>query len=84
MRTIFKYPVLQEPQWIPNGATILHAGLDPQDVPCVWAMVDSEAEKIRRDIRIIGTGWDTPENFIHIGTFIAGPFVWHVCEFIGD
>lgn len=35
------------------------------------------AEAVRR-ARVYGTGQPIPDGDIHIGTTIAGPFVWHV------
>ncbi len=81
-RTIYKYPLnITDEQTInlPEGAKILHAGLDPQGVPCLWAAVYPANPSIPTVIYIIGTGWEMPKAADgHIGSFIQGPFVWHV------
>ncbi len=82
MKTIYKYPIKitdeQEIQ-MPGEVTVLHAGLDPQGVPCVWAMVDSDLPTGPVSILVIGTGNPMPYvAHTHLGSFVQGPFVWHV------
>ena len=82
MNTIYKYPIkITEAQEItmPQGAKVLHAGLDPQGTPCVWAMVDTRNEPEPMSILVYGTGNPmgyTPDK--HVSSFTHGPFVWHV------
>jgi len=82
MKTIYKYPIaITEEQEItmPQGAEVIHAGVDPQGNPCVWAMVDTRNEPEPMSILVYGTGAPmayTPER--HVGSFNDGPFVWHV------
>jgi len=85
MKTIYKYPIqitdIQQVE-IPLMSKIIHAGLDPKGVPCVWAAVDPESELIPVKILVVGTGNPLRSHFDrHVGSFIQGPFVWHV--FIG-
>lgn len=49
---------------------------------CLWAMVDpTNANKVERDIEIIGTGNPMPDGRrSFIGTAVIDPFVWHVFE----
>lgn len=78
---IYKYPIqIAGPQELkmPRGMTPLHVGLDPIGVPCIWAKVEPESEIHGYTVWVCGTGHDAPEDFLHIGTFIQGPFVWHV------
>lgn len=82
MKTIYKYPIEitdeQEIQ-IPFGATVIHAGLDPQGTPCVWAMVETRNSPEPVSIFVVGTGNSLP--FVpesHVGSFVQGQFVWHV------
>jgi len=53
--------------------------------PCIWAMVDIEADKDERTFHIYGTGHpvETGANLIYIGTFQQnnGVFVFHLFEF---
>ena len=93
MRTIYKYPIeIADEQAIlmPQGAEVIHAGLDPQGSPCVWAVVDtiSKPEPVRIFVR--GTGEPitctpgcraascTPHVGRHISSFTQGAGVWHV------
>lgn len=86
MRTIWKYELEltdRQPIAMPGLANIVHAGLDPAGHICVWAEVDSEAEKADRWIAIIGTGNPFPkleEQPRHLGSVTIPPFAWHVYE----
>lgn len=60
------------------SAQFIHAGLDPQGLPCVWAKVNTKDVDIFRDIILCGTGTDLLQHGEHIGTFNQGLFVWHV------
>lgn len=82
MKTIYKYPIeitdYQEIE-IPEGSSILHVGLDPNGVPCIWAEVNTSLKRTSIGIWIFGTG--NPVNSDgkeHKGTFIDGFCVWHV------
>ena len=79
---IFKYPFAIESKTtveMPYGHVFLHVGLDPEGVPCVWALVDEHSEKRPVELYVVGTGADVPENAAnHLGTFIQTPFVWHI------
>ena len=85
MRTIYKYPIeITDSQEIemPISAEPIHAGLDPQGTPCVWAKVRTDNKKDSVTIYVVGTGNPIPRMARkHIGSFNQGPFVWHI--FIG-
>lgn len=69
---------------MPQGAELLSVGLDPQGRQCVWAKVDQQAPMVSRRIRIYGTGHEcNMPTSKFIGTFVEGPFVWHVFD-IGE
>ena len=80
MRTIHKYPlaIIDEQIITSQLSKWLHVGLDSQGTPCIWAEVDTRNEKVRCLIRIVGTGNPIPNGSEHIGSFVQGPFVWHV------
>lgn len=68
---------------IPKGGKILTLQVQ-NDTPCIWILVDSEAEKETRRFGLIGTGHFTRhENIEYVGTFqmYHGNLVWHVFEF---
>lgn len=84
--TVWKYALdLVEVQELsmPVGATVLH--VDEQfGVPCMWALVDPDAEVETRRFGVVGTGHPAPalSDGRHVGTFLmrGGEFVWHVFE----
>lgn len=68
---------------VPKGARFLHVDTQ-RGTPCLWAIVDPQAEKEPRYIRIAGTGHDVTkeECMEYLGTFmiVGGNFVGHVFE----
>jgi len=83
-RTIWKFPidiVDQQTIKVPAGSHIIHAGLDADDQPCVWAEVYPSAERISHTIFVRGTGQSlsfSGHNARHYGSFVQDRFVWHV------
>lgn len=88
-RTVWKYAFevddVPAPLVIPRGGTVLHVGLDPApgdrlavwaDVPVPDRMQDLVMENLR--LRVTGTGHDVPADAEHLGSVVAGSFVWHV------
>lgn len=84
-KQIWKYQLEQMHSSImmPIGAEILTMQLQ-NGKPCIWALVDPEAEKSIREIEIHGTGHDISYTDIiqrkYIGTYQVEPFVFHVFE----
>jgi hypothetical protein len=72
---------------LPYGARLLHVDMQ-MGQPRLWALVDTEAVKQDRFIRIFGTGNPIEakdlDRLVHIGTFQDDrhmlPAVWHVFE----
>jgi hypothetical protein len=86
MRTIWKFEIaIVAPGLIrmPKGAEILTVQTQ-HGVPCVWAIVDPQAEKEDRYFEILGTGQPVYEgeevDRAYVGTFQQPPFVWHLFE----
>jgi hypothetical protein len=83
MKTIFKYPItitrFQSVE-MPDGAKPIHVGLSPDGTPCIWAEVNTENPIINHSVNVVGTGHDITNLTFkrHVGTFLQGPFVWHV------
>lgn len=82
MRTIWKFQLTAMEIPMPSGAEI--CAFDFQSgVPCIWACVDSDAEKVVRRFTIVGTGHETPgAETNYVGTAQDPPFVWHLFEYI--
>jgi hypothetical protein len=66
---------------MPRNAMIL-SGQIQEEILCVWAMVDPDAEKERRHFEIFMTGRDIVEEGerIFIDTFQIDEFVGHLYE----
>lgn len=88
MKRIFKFPLevtdLQKIR-MPKDSTLLTVQVQ-KEIPCLWALLDTDKEAEDRFIKIIGTGHPVPENVLrYIGTFqvMEGTFVGHVFEVEG-
>ena len=85
MKTIWKFPLelkgLQNIS-IPEGAEILNCAIQNGGV-FLWALVDPSLPLQRREIEMIGTGNQIPEEERrYISTIIDGALVWHIFEVI--
>ena len=85
MKTVWKFPFEMTDTvriMMPAGAQLLH--LETQHgVPCLWALVDPESEKVRRKFRLAGTGHPLPDDIgRHLGSFqlLEGNLVFHLFE----
>lgn len=81
MKTIYKYPIeITDEQKIqmPLDAKVIHAGLDPNGIPCIWAMASSHLADHSHYVYVRGTGHEISDSRRHIGSFVEGPFMWHV------
>ena len=81
MKTIHKFPLqIQYTQTVnvqPNAEVVL-VGLDPNGIPCIWALVDPNEPLQPYTIHIIDTDHPVPSNTDHLGSFVSGAYVWHV------
>lgn len=88
MKTIWKYQLERIGETsisMPKGAEILNIGIQGNWL-CLWALVDTEAEKESRCFMVYGTGWEIDNiELSYIDTFITeiGFFVWHFFEVLG-
>lgn len=80
-KVIYKYKITGDPIEMPKGADIIHVGMQNQEA-FLWAMffANNADDKEQRKIDIYGTGQKIPADRKYIGTFMDGPFVWHVHE----
>lgn len=85
MNTIWKFPLQINDNvavTMPKGAKVLCVQMQGSK-PCLWAVVDSEAETETRRFFIRGTGHPMPESFErYIGTvqMADGALIFHVFE----
>jgi hypothetical protein len=83
-RSVWKFEVPVDDQWheisMPLPARVLH--VDCQGgfgTVQVWAEVTPDGDDTdTRKMRAFGTGFEIPNGASHVGTGLAGPFVWHV------
>jgi hypothetical protein len=80
----FKLPILDSyALYMPKGAEVLTVQAQGGQ-PCLWAIVDTDAENEVREFEVCGTGNPIYQNLQiqrkYIGTFQSPPFVWHVFE----
>lgn len=91
MRTVWKFPLKTLGDW----NEVLVAGVETQVVlvgqdpttgmPCVWIEHEPGGEPMRRAFIAVGTGHAIPSGddidpVEHVGSVIAGAFVWHIYE----
>lgn len=81
-RIIWKFPLGVTATTIEVGSDphVVHVGLDPEGVPCVWVehVVGPEDDLRPVYFYTVGTGWNMPEGWVHVGSFVDGNFVWHL------
>ncbi len=82
MKTVWKFPLKiigEQLIKMPLYTEIIHVGLDPKGVPCLWGRVDTVQLHIEREFYVTGTGHPLPDgDNRHVGSFVDGAFVWHV------
>lgn len=87
----FRLPISRTPVIdMPDGAAIVHVGLDPEGTPSIWAIVDEAQPFTPRRFRVAMTGEplipDSPPGVsdtatargAYLGTFVQGAIVAHV------
>lgn len=80
MKTIYKYQLANFATLdLPVGAKAVLVEMQ-NGSPHIWFEHNRSAFKEQRFFRIYGTGFDIPDNSIHIGSVIDGMFVWHIYE----
>lgn len=92
MKKIFKYQITKELSTtneieMPKDAIIIKVGLQAantlnQKRLTFWAIVNPDNLMETRTFKVIGTGWEVPENEGHyyIDTVFDNGFVWHIFE----
>jgi len=83
---VWKYTIhpeaLPSMHTVPEGAKVVHVGLDPKGDWCVWAEVDAGAgERTVRKWTVVGTGHEIPDTWEYLGSWAEPPvYVWHMYE----
>lgn len=87
MNTIYKYELHHDCGLVilemPEGSKVLTVQ-SQGSIACLWAMVDTDKQKVERRFRIIGTGHgvDCVEELRYISTYqlLEGRLIFHVFE----
>lgn len=85
MKAIWKFPLAHATPLsshgveMPAGARVVRFAL-VANVPTVWALVDDQAPREVRSFTAYGTGHEIPDHAWYVGTWDAGPFVWHLFD----
>lgn len=86
MRVVHKFPLPKELTMgdavrlqMPSGAHVVRFALQ-DDVPTLWAEVDTERSLRPRRFQIFGTGQPLARGAQYVGTWDFPPFVWHIYE----
>jgi len=84
MKKIYKYTVgIQSNQYIlmSKDAQILSVQFQ-NDTLCLWAMVNPDNPKVRREIAVVGTGhgFDNHEFKAYLGSVQDSVYVWHIFD----
>ena len=84
-KTVWKFEFAAQDDTLiemPEGAVVLTVAVQ-FGLPCLWALVDPEAPKVRRRFRLAGTGHPLgPEVGAYVGSFqlSRGHLVFHLFE----
>lgn len=87
MKTVWKFTMAVTDRQVlnmPAGAQLLDVQMQGDD-PCLWALVDPEADRLPRQFRIAGTGHKLPADpGRYVATFQMnhGALVFHVFEVV--
>ncbi len=81
MKTIYKYPVDMSGHMfsilLPKDFKFLRISLQ-NDKPFIWCEIEKDADKVKTDFRLFGTGQDIPGSANYLGTYDYGPLVLHL------
>jgi len=86
MITIWKYPIPIVDSFIidiPKSSIVRLVECQGLKNPFMWIELNTEEEKVTREFRIFGTGYNqhVDEGRLYwVGSFQTPPFVWHLYE----
>lgn len=77
---IWKHRIPAAALKLPVGASIIHAGLDPDGLPCIWEVHREGAPAApARSFVVVQTAEPFPGG-THLGSWLAGSRMWHAFE----
>lgn len=84
MKTVYKYEMSMPhivTTRLPVDAKFIHFGADELNQLSMWFEIDTEQNAfIDREFHIVGTEHPIDFKGYHLGSLIAGPYVWHLYE----
>lgn len=83
MQVVHKFELLHTLNLIrmPRDAKILHFGIDPRGVVCLWALVIPNAQMVNRTFVLFGTGHAGIRSFMeYVGTVKVDAYMVHCFE----
>jgi len=87
MKTIWKYELKGDSPFtvdLPEDALIATFAVINNRF-FIWMEVDPKQPTESRQFRVVGTGWEWPDEWLYMGTcFRDDPFVWHLIENRGE
>jgi hypothetical protein len=89
MATIYKYPIPKASEpfelKIKGFCEVVHVGIDGNDTPCLWAIVNPNMPEESWKYLIVATGQEFDVGkWCHVKTFQQGQFVWHLLRPLDD
>lgn len=80
MRRVYKYevPIVQDTIALHKGWKPLMVAQDPGGIWCLWVEVDDSQPTEPTELFVVGTGHAIPRGAVYCGSFVRGPYVWHV------
>jgi hypothetical protein len=86
MRTVYKYEIALLPCIVTTirtyaEASVLSAGFDLNGIPCVWMLVDTDADEVDYHFYVSGTGDMLPPlSLNYIKQLQDGDYIYHLWE----
>lgn len=79
MRAVWKFSIdLDRTSVTTAPPRVLHVGVQQPNRVDLWCEVDDAEQTYWPTYKVFGTGFGVPDEAVHVGTTLAGPFVWHV------
>jgi hypothetical protein len=66
---------------VPDGGVVRLVDRDPGSInPTLWIEHDLTKPLVPRTFLVVGTGMYVEPDATHVGSMVAGEFVWHIYE----
>lgn len=67
---------------LPQGARVIHVALQDRapHSPSMWIELDESMPGSPVEFAIVGTGYEIPDGWMHVGTWQQDGYVWHLFQ----